>query len=284
MTTAMTSGSDTDSDTDSDTWFRRYSATDAPRRRLVVLPHAGGSASFFHSWGHAFGAGTDVLVAKYPGRHERLADPFADSMDALADQVTAALLPLADVPLTLFGHSMGASLAYEVTRRLAERHGVRPVALHVSGREAPHRLVPRELYRMEDAALIAELRRMGGTDSALLDDPDVQAFVLPALRADLTIVDTYGPRPAVPVPCPVHAWIGDADPATPAAEMNAWRAVAPHGFRLRVLPGGHFYLVEQHAEVVRALAEQLLAPTADRASGAGRNSPTPCTTPTAEPA
>ncbi|MGW3758184.1 thioesterase II family protein [Streptomyces sp. NPDC005131] len=80
----MTSGMD------SDTWFRRYSTTATPRSRLVVLPHAGGSASFFHPWGRAFGGDTEVLVAKYPGRQERLADPFVGSMDMLADQVTAS--------------------------------------------------------------------------------------------------------------------------------------------------------------------------------------------------
>ncbi|WP_405833648.1 MULTISPECIES: thioesterase II family protein [unclassified Streptomyces] len=243
--------------TDSDTWFRRYSTTATPRRRLVVLPHAGGSATFFHPWGSSFGSDTEVLVAKYPGRHERLSDPFIYTMDVLADQVTAALLPLADVPMTFFGHSMGASLAYEVVQRLEKRHAVLPAALHVSSREAPHRVLPRSLYREEDAALIAELRRLGGTDSALLDDPDVQEFVLPVIRADLTIADTYGPRPATPVGCPVHAWIGDADPSTPAGEMNAWGDVAPRGFQLRVLPGGHFYLVEQHGVVVRELSDQL---------------------------
>ncbi|MFD5419026.1 thioesterase II family protein [Streptomyces sp. NPDC127069] len=245
---------------EADTWFRRYRATDTPRRRLLILPHAGGSANFFHPWGRAFDEGTEVLVGKYPGRYERLADPFIDTMDELADRVTAALLPLADLPLTLFGHSMGASLAYEVVRRLEQRHAVRPAALHVSSREAPHRVPPRDLHRRDDAALIAELRRLGGTDSALLDDPDVQEFVLPSLRADLTVADTYGPRPASPVGCPVHAWIGDADPSLPPREMNAWADVAPAGFRLRVLPGGHFYLVEQRGALLSELAGELAAP------------------------
>ncbi|MEV4434155.1 alpha/beta fold hydrolase [Streptomyces sp. NPDC049555] len=245
--------------TDSIRWFRRYAVTAAPRRRLLVLPHAGGSASFFHSWGAAFDDDTEVLVARYPGRHDRMTDPCIDDMAELTDSVTAALLPFLDVPLTLFGHSMGASLAYELALRLESRHGVRPAALHVSSRKAPHRLTPRPLHTEGDAALIAEVRRLGGTDDALLDDPDLVELLLPAIRADFTLVGTYGPRSAVPVGCPVHAYVGDEDPAVTPADMAAWADVAPRGFTLDVLPGGHFYLVEQRTALVAALSDQLVA-------------------------
>ncbi|MFG2132129.1 thioesterase II family protein [Streptomyces sp. NPDC048751] len=241
-----------------DRWFRRYPATARPRRRLLVLPHAGGSASFFHSWGTAFDSRTEVLVARYPGRHDRLADPCIETMEELADQVTAALLPFLDVPVTLFGHSMGASLAHEVALRLHRRHGVAPAALHVSSRRPPHLLTPRELHTQGDEALIEEVRRLGGTDESLLTDPDLREIVLPAIRADFTIVGTYGPRDADPVACPVYAYIGDQDPATSTAEMADWHAVAPEGFHLDVLPGGHFYLVDQHDDLVSTIAARLL--------------------------
>ncbi|MBD0421103.1 thioesterase [Streptomyces sp. TRM S81-3] len=242
-------------------WFRRYPATSAPRRRLVVLPHAGGSASFFHAWGTAFDAGTEVVVARYPGRHDRLADPCIDSMAELTEQVTEALLPLLDVPVTLFGHSMGASLAYEVTLRLAERHGVSPAALHVSSRKPPHRLTPRRLHEQGDDALIAEVRRLGGTDEALLSDPDLRDIVLPAIRADFTIVGTYGPRPADPVDCPVYAYLGDRDPSISVQDMSGWADIAPSHFRLDVLRGGHFYLQDHRESVTRVIDARMAGRT-----------------------
>ncbi|GCB45878.1 thioesterase II family protein [Streptomyces sp. NL15-2K] len=242
---------------DNDRWFRRYSVTAAPRRRLLVLPHAGGSASFFHAWGTAFDSGTEVLVARYPGRHDRLTDPCVDSMEELADRVTAALLPFLDVPVTLFGHSMGASLAYEVALRLHGRHAVRPAALHVSSRRPPHRLTPRELHKQGDEALIEEVRRLGGTDESLLTDPDLREIVLPAIRADFTIVGTYGPRDAAPVDCPVYAYIGDQDPSTSVHDMSDWSDVTTEGFHLDVLPGGHFYLVDHQETLVRTIADRL---------------------------
>ncbi|MBW5420659.1 alpha/beta fold hydrolase [Streptomyces sp. BG9H] len=239
------------------TWFRRHGASAAPRKRLLILPHAGGSASFYQAWGDAFDDDTEVLVARYPGRHDRMAEPCIDRMEVLADEITAALLPLTDVPLTLFGHSMGASLAYETALRLEHRHTVRPEALHVSSRKAPHRLTPRALHLQGDEALIAEVRGLGGTDSSLLDNLDLREMVLPAIRADFTIVGTYGPRSATPLGCPVYAYVGDRDPSITEDDMAAWADVAPAGFALRVLPGDHFYLVERRQELVRAVTERL---------------------------
>ncbi len=238
-------------------WFRRYATTGPPRKRLLVLPHAGGAASFFHSWGHAFGDDVEVLVVRYPGRQERIAEPCIDAMDPLAEAITTELLPYLDVPLAIFGHSMGATVAYEVALRLERQHGVIPAGLFVSCQKPPHRQKPRTIHLDGDEGVLAEIRRLGGTDSALLEDPDLRELILPAVRADFTVVGTYGPRPAHPLRCRVVGYVGDRDPGVTASEMEAWAAVAPAGSEVHVLPGGHFYLNAERDRLIRDLTARM---------------------------
>lgn len=239
-------------------WFRHYRGPTPPRLRLVILPHAGGTAAFYHEWGEAFGPEVEVLVARYPGRQQRLDEPCLDRMEPLANEVTGALLPFTDLPLAVFGHSMGASLGYEVALRLERLHGVRLAGLFVSARNAPHRVVPKPEYLADDATLLAEVRRLGGTDATLLDDPEMRELLLPAIRADFAVVGSYQPRSPMPVDCPVVAYAGADDPSSPVADVRAWGEVAPAGFTLRVLPGDHFYLVGRRAEVVADLTARLV--------------------------
>ncbi|MBM7054396.1 MULTISPECIES: alpha/beta fold hydrolase [Streptomyces] len=237
-------------------WLRRYVTPDRPRLRLVCLPHAGGSAAFFHSWGHAFGSDVEVMAVRYPGRQERIAEELYTEMEPLADAVTEELLPYTGVPLVLFGHSMGASLGYEVALRLQQRHGVRAAALLVSCRKAPHLLTPRGGFA-DDDALVAEVRRLGGTDTRLLDDPDLRELVLPAIRADFSIVSRYAARPGTPLACPVVGYVGDSDPDVGIDGVRGWARVATGGFALKVLPGGHFYLVDQRDGLVADIRARL---------------------------
>ncbi|MGW7357589.1 thioesterase II family protein [Streptomyces sp. NPDC054802] len=238
-------------------WLRRYTTRDEPRLRLVCLPHAGGSASFFHSWGHAFGSDVEVMAVRYPGRQERIAESLFTEMEPLADAVTQELLPYTDTPLVLFGHSMGASLGYEVALRLQQRHGTAPAALMVSCRKAPHLLTPRTAVLGDDEDLVAEVKRLGGTDTALLDDMDLRELILPAVRADFSIVARYAARPGTPLACPVVGYVGDSDPDVDVEGVKGWADVAPAGFCLKVLPGGHFYLVDRREELLEDIRARL---------------------------
>lgn len=235
--------------TDTDLWVRRFHPADAAATQLLCLSHAGGSASYFFGVSRALSPEIDVLAVQYPGRQDRLKEPCLSSVHELADQLVAALEPLTDRPITVFGHSLGATLGFEVALRL-ERAGVEPTALFASGRRAPHRSRVEWTHMRDDASLIADVKALEGTESALLDDEDVLRMVLPAIRGDYIAAETYAYRPSPRLSCPIIALVGDSDPKVTADEADAWREHTAGHFELAVLPGGHFYLNDCVPEIL----------------------------------
>ncbi|MBT0771670.1 thioesterase [Kineosporia sp. J2-2] len=241
----------------SDPWIRRFRPTSTATARLVCLPHAGGSASWYLPVASALSPRADVLAIQYPGRQDRGREAPLPDLATLADRLAPVLLPLDDLPLFLFGHSMGASLAFELTRRL-EAAGLPVARLFVSGRRAPSVLHDGRVHLMDDAGLLGHLRGLDGTAPAVLDDADLMRAALPALRADYRAAELYRGTPGATVAAPVTALGGDADPETPVADVAAWSAHTTGGFELEVFPGGHFFVTGRAASDVLALLERRL--------------------------
>jgi pyochelin biosynthesis protein PchC len=215
--------------------------------RLVCLPHAGGTASTFRTWPDAVPAGVEVVAVQYPGREDRVREEPWTNAVAMARHV-AGLLASDPRPVVLFGHSLGATIAYEIARRIPVRRMV------VSARIAPT-VPPARVFRgRTDEELAAELHRLGGTSAAVLEHAELRALVLPAFRADLRAADGYVHADGPPLTCPVRLLLGADDPAVDPASAARWAEVAPAGFSVRTFPGGHFYLHEQRDAV---LAETL---------------------------
>ena len=235
-----------------DLWCRRYHPARNATARLVCLPHAGGSAPFFLPVSAALSPRVDVVAMQYPGRQDRRTERPIDDMMALADEIYEILRRQPDLPLTIFGHSLGAVAGFEVARRLeAAGHG--PVRLFASGRRAPSTYRDEAVHLRDDAGILTEVRRLNGTASALLSDDELMRAALPALRADYRAAETYRCAPDVTINCPVTVLTGDADPKTTLDEANAWAEHTSGAFDVQVFVGGHFFLTEHTDAIIKLL-------------------------------
>ncbi|MDX2392818.1 MULTISPECIES: alpha/beta fold hydrolase [unclassified Streptomyces] len=242
-----------------DGWIRRYHAADESPIRLVCLPHAGGSASFYFPMSQALAPGVDVLSVQYPGRQDRRHEPGITDIGVYADALTRALLPWLDRPVALFGHSMGAILAFEVTRRLERDHGVSPVRIFASGRRSPSSFRHESVHLRDDDGVVAEMRELSGTNSAILGDEEILRMVLPAIRSDYTAIENYRAEPGETVKAPVTVLTGESDPRTSAEEAEAWEGHTGGEFDIHRFPGGHFFLANHQAQVLKIISDDLAA-------------------------
>ncbi|MFI9201165.1 thioesterase II family protein [Streptomyces sp. NPDC053048] len=242
-----------------DKWLRRHATKGPVTSRLVCLPHAGGTAGSFAGWAGRLPAGVELIAVQYPGRQDRLAEEPIRDMSEMADRVADALRPLLDVPMTLFGHSMGTGLAYEVAGRLEREEGFVMDHIFVSARPAPHRIDGEHRHRLSDEDLVAAMRRLGGPDAAVYDVKDLLPLILPPLRADLALLDRYRPDRLMPLRAPLSVFGGAADDTCSAEELGAWTEATAADVRVRTFPGGHHYLRECEDEVVAAVRAEILA-------------------------
>ncbi|WP_408993612.1 thioesterase II family protein [Streptomyces sp. 1268] len=237
-------------------WIRRFHAAPSAPTRLVCLPHAGGSASYFFPVATALTPGVEVLAVQYPGRQDRRTETCVDDLHELADHVARELKLWSDRPVTLFGHSMGAVLAYEVARRL-RGSDVELLGVLASGRGAPSRARVHDVHLMRDDMLLREVRALSGTEDKLFEDDEIVRMVLPALRSDYKAVETYRHDPDDKLSCPVVALLGDDDPRVSEDEARAWEDHTDGEFGMRVFPGGHFYLNDQAEGVLSVVTEHI---------------------------
>ena len=239
-------------------WFPNADAAPPGAMRLFCFPSAGGGASLFARWSERLPAGIAVCPARLPGRESRSAEPPFDRMQPLVAALAGAIEEYLAAPFVFFGHSMGAAVGFELARELRRRGRPLPSMLFVSGARAPqfrrHHVPPSD---PTEEQFLAELRRLEGIPAEVLDNPELMAHVLPALRADAALYRHYLYADDEPLACPIRAYGGESDPNVRRKHLEAWREQTASSFRLRTFDGGHFFLQSSQDEFLRALAGDL---------------------------
>jgi medium-chain acyl-[acyl-carrier-protein] hydrolase len=239
-------------------WLAHHRENPAARLRLFCFPYSGADASLFYRWQESLPPGVEVCPVQLPGRGARLPEPPFTGLAPLIEACGTALRPWFDQPFAFFGHSLGALISFELARWTRKHLGMEPARVFASGCGAPQ-LPEREtaMHHLPDAEFLDALRGLNGTPEAVLAQPELRELILPILRADFTICETYAYRDEPPLQCPISAYGGLQDPHVGRDRLDAWRAQTTGAFLVRMFPGDHFFINTDRALLMRVLAQEL---------------------------
>jgi medium-chain acyl-[acyl-carrier-protein] hydrolase len=240
-------------------WILRPPGGRVAALRLFCFPYAGGGGSAYMPWGRETPCPIEVCAVQLPGREGRLNERPYTQISDLIDVTFEALRPHLEAPFALFGHSMGALLAFEFARRIRHAGGPAPVRLIVSGHRGPR--LPRRysaIAHLPDAEFIGEIcQRYGGVPEEVLRQPELMALLVPCLRADMALIENYRYRDAEPLECPISAFGGREDPEATETQLSRWEAETRSSFSMRQFAGTHFYIRDARKELLAAVCRDL---------------------------
>lgn len=251
-------------------WFNCQKRGTSPDVRLFCFPYAGGGATIYNGWGGILPNQIEVCAALLPGRGNRMREPAVTEVGALVRALAEALENSLDRPFAFFGHSMGALISFELARHLRERGCPQPAHLFVSARRAPQ--LPntqRITHDLPEPEFLDELRRLQGTPSEILEHPELMQLLSPLLRADFALTEKYAYAPGPPLNCGISAFGGLQDEDTTREELEGWKEQTAERFKLRMLPGNHFFLNDYRELLLRSLVEDLSPLLSFRARSSG---------------
>lgn len=227
--------------------------------RLFCLPHAGGCASSYRSWLPLLPPEVELCAIQLPGRESRLSEPPFECLDPLIQELAQAIRPYDDAPFAVFGHSLGALLAFELARQFRREQRPRPLKLYVSGRTAPQ--IPdkhQPIHDLPDSEFLEKLRRYNGTPEEVLHNPEIMELLLPALRSDFAVHESYKYKEEAPLECPIASFGGAQDPHTNRNQLNAWQIQTLNPLSTHVLPGDHFFIQTERTVLVQIITSDMI--------------------------
>ena len=247
-------------------YFLRHRPVSQPRLRLFCFPYAGGNAFIYRSWGDQLPSHVELYSIEYPGRGSKLRQPAFTRVSTMLDFLYEGIVPLLDKPFAFFGHSMGALLCFELAHRLVVQKSLEPRALFLSGRSAPQIKSEEPVtFDLPEDEFISELRRLNGTPKEVLEHPELLQLMMPILRADFELCQTYSSTSTTPLNCPIFVFGGLQDEDVPRENLEGWREQTTSAFTVRMFPGDHFFLHSSQSLLLRALSSDLYQLTQLRA-------------------
>jgi surfactin synthase thioesterase subunit len=238
-------------------WFRSGPAASASLR-LICLPYAGGGTSVFHSWHASVPGDVQVCPIDLPGRETRFNETPKEDLRAIVRELAPAMERFLDRPYALFGHSLGALIAFELARELRRHNRPAPVRFFASACRAPQLpLQHRPIHHLDDEAFLNQVAGIGDMPADGAAQEELAQSLLPALRGDFKMFEKYSYAPEEPFDFPITALCGSEDRWVGRGDLVAWHSQTSSLFNLRLLPGGHLFLRSSPDRVIRTVLESL---------------------------
>lgn len=225
--------------------------------RLLCFPYAGGGESIFRVWPEGLPDSVEVCAVQLPGRGARAKEPPFTQLGALVEAAGVGLAPYLDKPFAIFGHSMGALIGFELARHLRREYAIEPVRLFVSGRPGPQTVRSRPTNALSDSEFLELLWAYNGTPEEALTNPELMELMLPVIRADFAVSQSYVYAPEPPLDCAITAFGGLHDETISRENLEEWREHTRGRFLLRMLPGDHFFLNTARTLLLAAISKEL---------------------------
>lgn len=228
------------------------------RLRLFCFPHAGGGASFFRPWMGALPAGMEVCPVQLPGRENRLKEQPFQEFAPLISTLAEGIDPYLTVPYAFFGHSMGALVSFGLARHLRRHNAALPIHLFLSAYRAPQiRNTEPPLHQLPEPEFVRKVLSMNGTKREVLENEELRQFLLPILRADFAVCETFDYTLEEPLACPITVFGGLQDSRVTPHHLAAWKEQTGSRFTQRMLPGDHFFLQTMRTPLLQLIAQEL---------------------------
>ena len=244
-------------------WFTFPRPNPKAKLRLFCFPYAGAGTNIYHRWSSLLPQDVEVCLVHLPGREHRLRERPFQQMSSLVTALERPLLPYLDKPLAFFGHSMGALVSFEMARQLRRRYDVVPARLFLSGCRAPEyvSLYP-AIHKLPDAEFVDHLRRLNGLTGPMAQTTQLVNLMMPTIRADFKVWDTYSYATEDPLDCDIAAYGGFDDYEVGCEYLEAWRHHTTGRFSLHMFRGGHFFVHSSESLVIETLSDELTKMTA----------------------